>query len=255
MSAFLIKSRADRYGANAIPWMMGMALAEHTRRPLFHECSPSCARYLGSVMHDSLVKFCSSGSAPDDAELIDVEQRWEEACERLAAASAQSPVDAFRKTAIYEHLREQFSLRFGKACMTACCVHVRLDDLRHQSPDGYQEFIGEARLVQLLTWLHSHEEYGGRGLRIETNPADATFCESIVAHLPFHVCVDSHEDVEAAVWSMAQSDPFVMSRSTFAIAAGLLSPTRCYTYEAWVHYNQVLGFRASEHMQVLGFPS
>jgi hypothetical protein len=53
---------------------------------------------------------------------------------------------------------------------------------------------------------------------------------------------------------MAQSTPLIMSISTFSIIAGILSPTHSYTYEAWIHYDQVCGLtngKSSDHMSTL----
>jgi len=253
--AFVIKSREDRYGANSIPWMMSMALSECTKAPLFHECSDNCNRYKGNVIHDCLLEFCEVGPIPNDVELVDV-VRWEEAADMLSLASSKSPVDAFKLSNVYKRIRKEFSKRFGESNESKCCVHVRLDDVKENpNPHGdYQAYIGDERLVKLLNWIHAKNDFAGSGICIETTPLDVQLCFNLVSKLPFNVEVNSHEDVDAAIWGMAQSNPLIMSRSTFAIMAGLLTLTPCYTYESWTHYNQVSGFtngRSSDHMQVL----
>jgi len=142
---------------------------------------------------------------------------------------------------------------YGDIGNQGCVVHLRLDDAPPKS-HAYQCQIGDARLCKLLTWLHTTPGFGDRGIKLVTGPNDKDRCRHVCDQLEFPVEVEGNEDVDVDIWTLANADPLIMSRSTFALTAGILCPRPAYTYESWRHFDEVSGRTSgfeSTHLRVL----
>jgi len=281
-SAFIIGSRGDRYGSNAIPWVAAILLAHHYQIPLHHHCSSRCLKspsVRNSLYHKILTDYCETGAPPEDAKRLNgsVIAVFLPLCREIIHSDIPSAINDFGFTSVWfkyfdDRAKEQgWKLRWNPD--TTIVIHVRLDDVApatlidggstgriqkkrsQNSEERYQGYIGDNRLQLLIVMLH--DLFPNHGIHIVTAPnqRDIYRCKFVTQNIPYVKGVWGDRDEDYALWQMMRSDVLVLSRSTFSFLAGVLHQGRhCFSSDNWKHHYDMVGIENENIWRVLDIP-
>ena len=256
LAPLIVKARSDRYASTAIPWISAMAYSRVLRVPLYHICNSNCSRYNDNIVHECLIKFCERGAPPDNGNIIEIDD--DDAGGGVTSLandiSRLAPLpELLQHFGIVSLLRRAYESRYGPRSGLPCTVHCRLDDVKESPNAHYQKRIEDTRLLKLLEF--SQSKYGD--VCIETTPHDISMLEGLVKQLNFNVSVRGHPDIDESIWAMANANPLIMSRSNFSLLAGLLNLQTSFSYERWIHFDEIAGTgtlhrgESTRHFQIL----
>jgi len=238
LSPLVVKARGDRYASNAIPWSLVMAYSKLIDVPLFHICDSNCNKFRETIVHNCLLDFCQPNLPPPNSVVMGLEDH-ENGVTALAEdlARVAPPPELLQHLGIISRFRLAYESKYGPRLDPPCIVHCRLDDVKEAPNREYQKRIEDDRLLKLLKFLHKKHDR----IHIETTPHDVELMELLVQQLDFKVQVEGHADIDESIWVMANASPLILSRSNFSIFAGLLNQNPVFSYEPWIHFNQMSG--------------
>ena len=257
-----ISSRGGRYGAVGIPWLAAIAYARLSQKTLFHSCTncqvpPWQGRYRQSVIHNLILQYSLPCELPiPDYEDLDQGHGWVWGiCESIMNLSNNKPLpDILRETHLSQEFFKEFKIRSKEKGWSmvpnahkSLLLHVRLGDVYNNPNGSHQQYIGTEKLISLLRYLQL--SFPDHNLYIITAPSDrdTEICKDAINKSGVKCSVLGNREEEKDLWLMMNCDILIMSRSTFSLLAGLLhNGSQVYTYERWVHFNELVGGHPNE---------
>lgn len=245
-----ISARPDRYGANAIPWLVAASLHHPS---LCHTCTEDCKRYKDTIIHKFLEKFSHNIFCPQ-GDLMDISGG---AWPVKAMLQDLCFPDHFHKSEQWHTLRKMYWNQFGNNYIkNATVVHARLDDAGPQNGftrfGEYQAFVGTQNLIKIIKW--AQQKFGlpvyVAGAR---NHMDEELCENVLRECGVKdpkKFVITGNSIDHDIYIMSMAEHLIVGRSTFAMTAGLLNANKVFC-EDWIHYRDLVGNNKSQKFEAI----
>jgi len=266
----VIHTRVDRYGSNAVPFLVNVFKSRLESYPLFHDCSGNCKKrgLDRMIMHQFLVSNTLHTSKASPGTVLEpiTNKIWSPriTCKDLFNKYNKTFPELFFDSSTFHEVRQIYFDAYGggqKSLKTqnATVIHLRLNDLLTDFNPSTKEITWNNKFRTTIPQQYLSIEDGVKLVNFCLSKFECpVFLSSTVfSDIDYAICltilkesnlqVDNYSDyilgssdADFDLFNMISGKNFISSCSTFSLLASLLHENP-FSADSWLHYSDLLG--------------